>query len=108
MSGVRFLFDNLVEDQTQFERNSGFGYILAHSMGLGKSIQVIAFLDLIFRYCRPPPRTVLLIVPINTLQVTSSLAFFPTIVLVLFNLCRSLVNPYQSAIIRVSLVFPTP
>ncbi|CDS42546.1 helicase arip4 [Echinococcus multilocularis] len=68
VSGVRFLFDNLVEDQTQFERNSGFGCILAHSMGLGKSIQVIAFLDLIFRYCRPPPRTVLLIVPINTLQ----------------------------------------
>uniref|UniRef100_A0A5K3ETY3 DUF953 domain-containing protein n=3 Tax=Mesocestoides corti TaxID=53468 RepID=A0A5K3ETY3_MESCO len=68
VSGVRFLFDNLVESRTQFQRSSGFGCILAHSMGLGKSIQVIAFLDLIFRCCRPAARTVLLIVPINTLQ----------------------------------------
>ncbi|VDO08556.1 unnamed protein product [Rodentolepis nana] len=67
VSGVRFLFDNLVENQTEFNRSDGFGCILAHSMGLGKSIQVIAFLDLVFRYY-PALHTVLLIVPINTLQ----------------------------------------
>ncbi|KAM7538471.1 hypothetical protein Aperf_G00000069773 [Anoplocephala perfoliata] len=67
VSGVRFLFENLVENQTEFNRSEGFGCILAHSMGLGKSIQVIAFLDLVFRYY-PALHTVLLIVPINTLQ----------------------------------------
>nr|VZI32103.1 unnamed protein product [Spirometra erinaceieuropaei] len=66
VSGVRFLYDNLIESQSQFETTEGFGCILAHSMGLGKSVQIIAFLDVIFRYCNA--RSVLLIVPINTLQ----------------------------------------
>ncbi|VDN32361.1 unnamed protein product [Dibothriocephalus latus] len=69
VSGVRFLYDNLIESQSQFETTEGFGCILAHSMGLGKSVQIIAFLDVIFRYCKA--RSVLLIVPINTLQVRS-------------------------------------
>lgn len=66
VSGVRFLYENLIESQSQFETTEGFGCILAHSMGLGKSVQIIAFLDVIFRYCKA--RSVLLIVPINTLQ----------------------------------------
>ncbi|CAH8484046.1 unnamed protein product [Dicrocoelium dendriticum] len=66
VSGIRFLYDNLIESLSRFETTGGFGCILAHSMGLGKTIQIIAFLDIIFRYCNA--KRVLAIVPINTIQ----------------------------------------
>ncbi|WAR25686.1 ARIP4-like protein [Mya arenaria] len=41
IGGVRFLYDNLVECINRFKTSSGFGCILAHSMGLGKTIQMV-------------------------------------------------------------------
>ncbi|CAL8088824.1 unnamed protein product [Calicophoron daubneyi] len=66
VSGVRFLYDNLVENMERFQNTEGFGCILAHSMGLGKTIQIIGFLETIFRCCNA--QRVLVIVPINTIQ----------------------------------------
>ncbi|XP_074952559.1 helicase ARIP4 isoform X2 [Phalacrocorax aristotelis] len=66
IGGIRFLYDNLVESLDRFKTSSGFGCILAHSMGLGKTIQVISFLDVLFRHTEA--KTVLAIVPVNTLQ----------------------------------------
>ncbi|EFA80683.1 SNF2-related domain-containing protein [Heterostelium album PN500] len=57
MDGVRFLWDNIVVKEK--------GCILAHSMGLGKSIQTVSF---IFTHHTHFPNTkYLLIVPANTL-----------------------------------------
>ncbi|XP_066499675.1 helicase ARIP4-like isoform X2 [Hoplias malabaricus] len=66
IGGIRFLYDNLVESLKRFESSSGFGCILAHSMGLGKTLQVISFIDILLRHTGA--HTVLAIVPVNTLQ----------------------------------------
>ncbi|CAG6021175.1 unnamed protein product [Menidia menidia] len=66
IGGIRFLYDNLVESVERFSSSTGFGCILAHSMGLGKTLQVISFIDVLFRHTQA--HTVLAIVPVNTLQ----------------------------------------
>lgn len=63
IGGIRFLYDNLVESVERFSNSSGFGCILAHSMGLGKTLQVISFIDVLFRHTRA--HTVLAIVPVS-------------------------------------------
>lgn len=64
IGGIRFLYDNLIESVENFSNSSGFGCILAHSMGLGKTLQVISFIDILFRHTRA--HTVLAIVPVST------------------------------------------
>ncbi|KAJ8257532.1 hypothetical protein GJAV_G00186600 [Gymnothorax javanicus] len=66
IGGIRFLYDNLVESLERYGNSSGFGCILAHSMGLGKTLQVISFIDVLLRHTGA--HTVLAIVPVNTLQ----------------------------------------
>ncbi|KAL3187722.1 hypothetical protein MRX96_024748 [Rhipicephalus microplus] len=61
IGGIRFLFDNVVESVSRFNTSSGFGCILAHSMGLGKTIQVISFVDVLLRHTAA--RKVLCITP---------------------------------------------
>ncbi|CAD6191933.1 unnamed protein product [Caenorhabditis auriculariae] len=66
LGGVRFMFDNIVESLEEYRSSPGFGCILAHSMGLGKTIQVITFTDVFLRATQA--KKVLIIVPINTIQ----------------------------------------
>lgn len=68
IGGIRFLYDNLVESVERFGSTGGFGCILAHSMGLGKTLQVIAFIDVLFRHTQA--HTVLAIVPVSTFLLT--------------------------------------
>ncbi|XP_076266100.1 uncharacterized protein LOC143199867 isoform X2 [Rhynchophorus ferrugineus] len=66
IGGVRFLYDNIVESINRFDSSAGFGCILAHSMGLGKTLQIVTFSDIFLRYT--PAKSILCIMPINTLQ----------------------------------------
>ncbi|GAB1600203.1 helicase ARIP4-like [Argonauta hians] len=66
IGGIRFLYDNVIESKSRFKTSSGFGCILAHSMGLGKTIQLIGFIDIFLRFTEA--QSVLCIVPINTIQ----------------------------------------
>ena len=66
VGGIRFLYDNIIESLSRYNGSQGFGCILAHSMGLGKTLQVIAFIDVFLHYTRS--QHVLCVVPINTIQ----------------------------------------
>lgn len=66
IGGVRFLFDNIIESVERFSTSTGFGCILAHSMGLGKTLQLCCFCDIFLRHTNS--KTILCIMPINTLQ----------------------------------------
>ncbi|EGT39315.1 hypothetical protein CAEBREN_01708 [Caenorhabditis brenneri] len=66
LGGIRFMYDNTIESLSEYKRSDGFGCILAHSMGLGKTIQVITFSEIFLRATKA--KKVLIIVPINTIQ----------------------------------------
>ena len=67
IGGIRFIYDNIVESLNRVkDKQSGFGCILAHAMGLGKTFQIITFVEVFLR-CTECKR-VLCIVPINTIQ----------------------------------------
>ena len=66
IGGIRFLYANVVESAANFTARPGVGCILAHSMGLGKTLQVISFIDVLFS--STDAKHVLCVVPINTLQ----------------------------------------
>ncbi|GAB0087485.1 uncharacterized protein DMENIID0001_017940 [Sergentomyia squamirostris] len=66
IGGVRFLYDNIIESLDRFDTSTGFGCILAHSMGLGKTLQLVCFCDIFLRHTNS--KTVLCIMPVNTLQ----------------------------------------
>lgn len=45
VGGVRFMYATLIESSTKFTNSPGHGSVLAHSMGLGKTLQVISQLE---------------------------------------------------------------
>ena len=70
IDGIRFMWKRViksVEEVTGGDR--GGACILAHSMGLGKTIQVVSFLHIVSRYSKQLKlRKILVIVPVNTLH----------------------------------------
>ncbi|XP_055335538.1 helicase ARIP4-like [Paramacrobiotus metropolitanus] len=65
IGGIRFMYATLIESISKFTNSPGNGAVLAHSMGLGKTLQVITFLDAIFR--DTPVKSVLIVAPLNTM-----------------------------------------
>lgn len=67
--GIKFMYANLIERVERSNTSTGEGCILAHCMGLGKTIQALALLQAVLcskdlKWCR----TVLVLCPMNTLH----------------------------------------
>ena len=66
--GVRFLWNNVFEslEAIRKTKQAGNGCILAHCMGLGKTMQVISFIHTVFNYeTLTKMKTCLVLCPIN-------------------------------------------
>ncbi|KAJ7978158.1 Protein CHROMATIN REMODELING [Quillaja saponaria] len=68
ISGIRFMWENIIQSIRKVKSgDKGLGCILAHTMGLGKTFQVIAFLYTAMRSIDLGLRTVLVVTPVNVL-----------------------------------------
>ena len=76
--GVKFLWNNVFEsiDAIRKKKINGNGCILAHCMGLGKTLQVISFIHTVFKY-NPitKVKTCLILSPINAGECSKYLIF---------------------------------
>ncbi|XP_078427682.1 P-loop containing nucleoside triphosphate hydrolases superfamily protein [Wolffia australiana] len=69
ISGIRFMWENIVQSVHKMKSgDAGLGCILAHTMGLGKTFQVIAFLYAALRLADIGLRKAIIVTPVNVLH----------------------------------------
>ncbi|XP_008807947.1 protein CHROMATIN REMODELING 20 isoform X2 [Phoenix dactylifera] len=69
VTGIRFMWENIIQSVKKVRSgDKGFGCILAHTMGLGKTFQVIAFLYTAMRTADLGLKTALVVTPVNVLH----------------------------------------
>nr|XP_028570471.1 transcriptional regulator ATRX isoform X7 [Podarcis muralis] len=66
VDGVQFMWDCCCESVKKTRKSAGSGCILAHCMGLGKTLQVVSFLHTILLCDKMDFRTALVVCPLNT------------------------------------------
>ncbi|XP_058453684.1 uncharacterized protein LOC131431805 [Malaya genurostris] len=66
--GVRFMYDNTYGSIDYINKHPGSGCILAHCMGLGKTLQLITVLHTVMRYPQLKTKRVLVICPKSTVM----------------------------------------
>ncbi|KNA07910.1 hypothetical protein SOVF_167500 isoform B [Spinacia oleracea] len=69
VAGIRFMWENIIQSIRNVKAgDKGLGCILAHTMGLGKTFQVIAFLYTAMRSVELGLKTALIVTPVNVLH----------------------------------------
>ncbi|KAL4113360.1 hypothetical protein QTP88_016992 [Uroleucon formosanum] len=68
VKGITFLWNSVFESLSRIKEHKGNGSILAHCMGLGKTLQIIALVHTLFRYPETGIKTVLIIAPNATIE----------------------------------------
>ncbi|XP_042518002.1 protein CHROMATIN REMODELING 20 isoform X2 [Macadamia integrifolia] len=69
IAGIRFMWENIIQSVRKVKSgDKGLGCILAHTMGLGKTFQVIAFLYTAMRSVDLGLKTALIVTPVNVLH----------------------------------------
>uniref|UniRef100_A0A672FS24 DNA helicase n=1 Tax=Salarias fasciatus TaxID=181472 RepID=A0A672FS24_SALFA len=66
VDGVQFMWDCCCESVKKIQKSAGSGCILAHCMGLGKTLQVVAFLHTLLLCEKLDFSTALVVCPLNT------------------------------------------
>ncbi|KAM9179975.1 transcriptional regulator ATRX isoform 4-T4 [Mergus octosetaceus] len=66
VDGVQFMWDCCCESVKKTKTSPGSGCILAHCMGLGKTLQVVSFLHTVLLCDKLDFRTALVVCPLNT------------------------------------------
>uniref|UniRef100_A0A8D0H986 DNA helicase n=1 Tax=Sphenodon punctatus TaxID=8508 RepID=A0A8D0H986_SPHPU len=66
VDGVQFMWDCCCESVKKTKKSSGSGCILAHCMGLGKTLQVVSFLHAVLLCEKLEFSTALVVCPLNT------------------------------------------
>ncbi|XP_071313243.1 transcriptional regulator ATRX [Trachinotus anak] len=66
VDGVQFMWDCCCESVKKIEKSSGSGCILAHCMGLGKTLQVVTLLHTLLLCDKLDFTTALVVCPLNT------------------------------------------
>ncbi|TKS83503.1 Transcriptional regulator ATRX [Collichthys lucidus] len=67
VDGVQFIWDSCCESVKKANSSPGSGCILAHCMGLGKTLQVVTFLHTVLLSTSLKFRTALVVCPLNTI-----------------------------------------
>lgn len=65
-SGIKFMYDACFESIEKIENSTGGGCILAHCMGLGKTLQVVALVHTLLAHEQTRVEKVLIICPVST------------------------------------------
>ncbi|XP_059618266.1 transcriptional regulator ATRX-like isoform X2 [Phlebotomus argentipes] len=68
IDGVKFMYDQVYGDVNLIHQYDGSGCILAHCMGLGKTLQLIALLHTVIRYPELKTNRILVICPKTTIM----------------------------------------
>uniref|UniRef100_A0A182MKD1 Transcriptional regulator ATRX n=1 Tax=Anopheles culicifacies TaxID=139723 RepID=A0A182MKD1_9DIPT len=68
IEGIQFMYDNTYGSIDALPKHSGSGCILAHCMGLGKTLQMISLLHTVMRYPQLMTNRVLVICPKSTVM----------------------------------------
>lgn len=69
VTGIRFMWENIIQSIRKVKSgDKGLGCILAHTMGLGKTFQVITFLYTAMRSIDLGLKTALIVLPVNVLH----------------------------------------
>ncbi|KAG8380399.1 hypothetical protein BUALT_Bualt06G0011300 [Buddleja alternifolia] len=69
ITGIRFIWENIIQSVRKVRSgDKGLGCILAHTMGLGKTFQVIAFLYTAMRSVDLGLKTALIVTPVSVLH----------------------------------------
>ncbi|XP_044744842.1 transcriptional regulator ATRX homolog [Coccinella septempunctata] len=65
-SGIQFMWDACFESLARIKKSQGSGCILAHCMGLGKTLQVIALTNTLLEEEKTNVKKVLIVTPLST------------------------------------------